>query len=179
MVVEGLGMNAVTTVGYSRHLGSIDLTECMAALIAESQRVQRGDLGGPEAMLVAQAITLNAMFTQLAYQTSNMTIVDQIDRFTRLALKAQGQCRATIEALALMKNPPTVFARQANIAHGPQQVNNGARPSSRAGDQETEPNKLLEAPRERMDCGPTCAAGGGDQELAAVGTRHRATKRRG
>jgi hypothetical protein len=51
-----------------------------------------------------------------------MTIVDQIDRFTRLALKAQGQCRATIETLALMKNPPTVFARQANIAHGPQQV---------------------------------------------------------
>ena len=38
-----------------------------------------------------------------------MIIVDQIDRFTRLALKAQGQCRATIETLALMKNPPAVF----------------------------------------------------------------------
>ena len=44
--------------------------------------------------------------TQMAHQTTKMTIVDQIARFTRLALKAQGQCRATIETLALMKNPP-------------------------------------------------------------------------
>jgi hypothetical protein len=34
----------------------------------------------------------------------------------RLALRAQGQCRATLETLAVMKSPPTVFARQANIA---------------------------------------------------------------
>ena len=44
----------------------------------------------------------------------------------RLALKAQGQCRATLETLATIKNPPVVFARQANIAQGPQQVNNTA-----------------------------------------------------
>lgn len=56
-----------------------------------------------------------------------MTIVDQIDRFTRLALKAQGQCRATVETLAAIKNPPVVFARQANIAHGPQQVTRSRR----------------------------------------------------
>jgi hypothetical protein len=41
----------------------------------------------------------------------------------RLALKAQTQCRATVETLATMKNP-VVFAKQANIAHGPQQINN-------------------------------------------------------
>lgn len=46
-------------------------------------------------------------------------------RLVVLALKAQGQCRATVEALAAIKNPPVVFAKQANIAHGPQQVNNG------------------------------------------------------
>jgi hypothetical protein len=72
-----------------------------------------------EALLAAQALTLNAMFTNLALQSREMTAVDQIDRFTRLALKAQGQCRATVETLATIKNPPTVFARQANIAHGP------------------------------------------------------------
>jgi hypothetical protein len=119
------------------------------------------------------------MFTQLAYQTSKLTSLEQIDRLTRLALKAQAQCRATIETLAVMKNPPAVFARQANIAHGPQQVNNGTGPSSRAGNQETEPNKLLEAPRERLDSGTSSAAGEGDQELAPVGTRHRAAKPRG
>jgi hypothetical protein len=129
MMVEGLGMNAATAVAYSKTLGELDLTECMVALTVETERVQSGNLGGLEAILTAQAITLNAMFTQLAYHSSKMTIVDQIDRFTRLALKAQGQCRATLETLATIKNPPTVFARQANIAHGPQQVNNGVSPN--------------------------------------------------
>ena len=44
--------------------------------------------------------------------------------YLRVALKAQAQCRATLETLAEMKQPPTLLARQANIAHGPQQVNN-------------------------------------------------------
>jgi hypothetical protein len=42
----------------------------------------------------------------------------------RMALKAQAQCRATLETLATIKNPSVVFARQANIAQGPQQANN-------------------------------------------------------
>jgi len=43
----------------------------------------------------------------------------------RLALRAQSQCRATLETLAVIKNPTTVaYVRQANIANGPQQVNN-------------------------------------------------------
>lgn len=175
MMVEGLGMNAVTALAYSRTLGELDLTECMAALMAESRRVQSGSMAGPEAMLTAQAVTLNAMFTQLAYHSSKMTIVDQIDRFTRLALKAQGQCRATLETLAVIKNPP-VFARQANISSGPQQVNNGpvvnAAPT-RAAIQETEPNKLLEAHGERLDTGAAGTAGEGDQALATVGARNR------
>jgi hypothetical protein len=44
----------------------------------------------------------------------------------RLALKAQSQCRATIETLAEIKNPqPVAFVQQADVAHGPQQINNG------------------------------------------------------
>ena len=46
--------------------------------------------------MTAQVVALNHMFTQLALHNSTMTIVDQIDRFTRLAPKAQGQCRATV-----------------------------------------------------------------------------------
>ena len=51
------------------------------------------------------------------------------ETYVRLALKAQAQCRATLETLATIKNPPVVYARQANIAAGRQQVNNG--PGSR------------------------------------------------
>lgn len=47
--------------------------------------------------------------------------------YLRLALKAQSQCRATVETLAAIKYPaPVAFVRQANIADGPQQVKNGA-----------------------------------------------------
>jgi len=48
--------------------------------------------------------------------------LDAAERYMRLALKAQGQCRATLETLAVIKNPP-LFARQANITSSPQQVN--------------------------------------------------------
>ena len=93
MMVEGLGANAVAAAGYSKMLGELDLAECIAALLAETQKVQGGNLAGLEATLTAQAVTLNAVFTQLAYQASKMTIVDQIDRFTRLAFKG----RANVE----------------------------------------------------------------------------------
>jgi len=43
----------------------------------------------------------------------------------RPVLKAQSQCRTTIETLSEMKNPkPVAFVQQANIANEPQQVNN-------------------------------------------------------
>jgi hypothetical protein len=43
-------------------------------------------------------------------------------------MKAQGQCRATCETLAVLKNPP-VFARQANIAPDHDDLSMGAQPS--------------------------------------------------
>ena len=102
----------------------------------------------------------------------------------RIALKAQSQCRATLETLAQIKNPPVVFARQANIAQGPQQVNNGMTPAGepRAGAGETEKpqNKLLEAQHgERVDFGAPGAAVGSDPELATVGGGDGAEVRRG
>ena len=42
-----------------------------------------------------------------------------------LALKAQSQSRATVEALAAVKSPPVVLANQMNVANGSQQDNNG------------------------------------------------------
>jgi hypothetical protein len=42
----------------------------------------------------------------------------------RIALRAQSQCRATLETLGTIKNPPTVFVKQTNVTSGPQQINN-------------------------------------------------------
>jgi hypothetical protein len=68
--------------------------------------------------------------------------VNAAETYMRLALKAQSQCRTTLETLAGIKNPASVtFVRQANVAHGPQQVNNesfetSTRGRARAGNSE-------------------------------------------
>lgn len=98
-----------------------------------------------------------------------------------LGLKAQSQCRATLESLAEIKNPKAVaFVQQANIAHGPQQVNNGTAPapaeSTRAGESENPPNKLLESrDGERLDTGATRATGDVDSALETMGAIDRTT----
>jgi hypothetical protein len=47
-----------------------------------------------------------------------------IENYMRMAMRAQNQCRMTLETLATIKNPPVVFAKQANINNGGQkQVN--------------------------------------------------------
>ena len=51
-------------------------------------------------IVLAQAVTVNPMFTQLANQSAKSQYVDHLDRYMRLALKAQDQCRATRETLA-------------------------------------------------------------------------------
>jgi hypothetical protein len=179
LVVAGLASNGVAACEWSTYpFGAVDVTTCLNAIVDAAERVNRGDLGDLEAMLTAQAVTLNAVFTELAHRARiNMgEHLDAADRYTRLALKAQGQCRATVETLAAIKNPPVVFARQANIAHGPQQVNNGLSPanpqqSSRAGNPEIEQNKLLEpANAKRMDGGTADAAGASHPALATLGT---------
>jgi hypothetical protein len=103
--------------------------------------------------------------------------MDATETYLRLALKAQGQCRATLETLAVIKNPqPVAFVRQANIAHGPQQVNNRSfqlEESSRARETGIRQNKLLEEHGERLDLKTAAAASETDSSLEAVGAVHR------
>jgi len=97
----------------------------LRGLVAE---VHGGNMKRPEAMLVAQAHALDALFSSLAMRShanSSEGYLDAADRYLRLALKAQAQAVRTIEALGELKNPrPVTFVRQANLAHN-QQVNNG------------------------------------------------------
>ena len=51
-------------------VGELDLTECVVALTMATRRVKNGDLSDQEAILTAQVVALNAIFTQLAHLTS-------------------------------------------------------------------------------------------------------------
>lgn len=153
--------------------GTVELPALVDELARQSEQVNKGDMGRAEAMLMAQAHALDALFHGLVQRSAlNMgEYLDAAEKFMRLALKAQSQCRATLETLGALKNPPVVYARQANIANGPQQVNNGTGPDPRMREIENEPNKLLEArDGQRLDARTEGTAIGGDPAMEAMGT---------
>ena len=135
-----------------------DLPSLVMELGEQCEQANANNLGREEAMLVAQAHSLDAIYNRLAGRAAvNMADHPQaMEIFLRMALRAQSQCRATIEALAAIKNPPVIYARQANFATGHQQVNNGVGTSkpdaSCARKNGIEPNELLGVPSgKRMD----------------------------
>jgi len=103
-----------------------------------------------ENILISQAQSLNAMFCDLAIKANNQKFIDNMDKFLRLALKAQSQCRATLETLAHIKNPPIVFAKQANIAHH-QQINNQQVNHTAQSEQTSEPVQQAQSAIEQQE----------------------------
>lgn len=117
---------AVAIDAWSKFAGDIDLGELVAGMRERSKKVLAGDLQPVEAMLFSQAMALETIFTSLSRRAVSPEYLKQFQAYLTLALKAQAQCRATLEALAEIKNPRQVLiAKQANVANGPQQVNNG------------------------------------------------------
>ena len=131
-----------------------------------------------EGMLYRQAKTLETMFTSLARRAANQDGLKQFQVNLTLAFKAQAQCRATLAALAEIRNPrPVQFVKQANMTTGPQQVNNAYAGTplhggiqSGAGNIQSEQNKLLEADHGNyLDTRAQGAASRVNQTVEAVG----------
>ena len=122
--------NASTTADYSQGIFSdICLQDCIEVMQDDIKAVNGGNLDKLEGMLTAQAEALNAIFNNFAKRAIHSTVMPQLDIYTRLAMKAQAQCRTTVEAIAEIKYPKSAtFIKQANIAQQ-QQVNNGKEPA--------------------------------------------------
>ncbi len=174
MVLRPTVQAAVTLKEYDKSYGDLDLSGLIDALTAQTKAVTDGDLGRGEAMLTTQAHVLDAVFNNLARRANAAEHMDNFDRYLKLALRAQSQCRATWETLATMKNPPMMgYVRQANIAHGPQQVNNAASTAgdpSRPRENADLKSKLLEKNSgERLDIGAAGASGRANPAMAPLG----------
>ena len=118
--------NAAVVLAYKGSIAGdrIDLSDIVDSMQQSSEKLQsNAPLELTENILISQAQSLNAMFCDLAVKANNQKYLDSMDKYLKLALKAQSQCRATLETLANIKNPPIVFAKHANIAHN-QQINN-------------------------------------------------------
>jgi hypothetical protein len=122
-----------------------DLTECLDALADCIDRAKAGNLGGADVMLVSQVHALDSAFSYLlrkAFNNSEAGYTQAANSYFMLALRCQSQTRCTWETLSKIHNPPApTFVRQANIANGPQQVNNN---DPRTEEFATQPNELKE-----------------------------------
>jgi hypothetical protein len=156
-----------------------DLTALVAELSTQAATASGGDLGRAEAMLIAQAHSLDAIFGYMARRAAMNAgeYLGACETYLRLGLKAQSQCRATLETLALIKNPaPVAFVRQANIGQNVQVNNSAAAPTgdaSRARESDSLQSRLLEAQHgTRLDNGTAQASGDLDSQLETVGAVH-------
>ena len=158
----------------AKAFGEQDICELVDQLRTKFDQVKDGDLQHCESMLVGQAHALQSIFVSLARRAVNQEYLKQYETYLRLALKAQNQSRMTLETLSTLKNPPVVFAKQANINQGSgnQQVNNGTpAPALHGGKNTNQPNELLEVQHgsKTLDTRTTGAAIGKDKAMATVG----------
>jgi hypothetical protein len=178
---------ASTMINFEQGLNDHSLKSITKELGQHEKDVKAGDMGRAESILINQANTLDVIFNALAKRAGSNVgkYQDTAERYLRMALKAQSQCRTTLETLAEIKAPRSVsFIKQQNIAEQ-QQINNGptvngAAGHARAHEKKTEvpPNELLELQHgERMDGGTTRAAIGTDSHLEAVDQKLRPKNR--
>ena len=153
---------------------ALDLTEAVEVMKEKSDKIIAGDLSEMESTLTAQAISLNAIFNTLAKRSAqNMgNYLKTTEVYMRLALKAQAQCARTIEVLATMKNPPIVYAKQANIAHGHQQINNNQFYAHAEKNINSANELLSEDNHAALDTRGTIETVGLNQDLATLETIH-------
>ena len=165
-------LSAATLKQYSGAGEDLEVSDLAAEMKKAGDEAVAGDMKRVERMLANQLLTLDMLFNNLAQRSGRQDTFRGIEVLMRLALKAQAQARATAETLSVIKNPMP-YIKQANIAHGHQQINNGQQATG-AGNSQSEPNKLLEAQHgNTLDFGAQAAAGRADQTLEAVGAVHR------
>ncbi len=181
-VSVGAATNAAAIITeFGKPFGDLDINLVAANLIEISKDVSGGDMTKVEAMLIDQAHALQSMFTNFSRRALNQQYQSNLESFFRMALKAQNQCRMTLETLATIKNPPIVYARQANVTTGPQQVNNGIPANgptvTHAEENRNRANELLEVQHgERLDTGTASAAKRTDKAMATLDEIDGATK---
>lgn len=168
-------LRVLTACEQKTMVDQLDVPAMIRLLREQADAIVGGDMKQAEAMLAAQATALQSLFVRLIERAMGQEYLSNMEAFARLALKAQAQCRTTLETLATIKNPPVVYAKQINQTTGPQQVVNGVAAPSRAREIEKGQNELLEAHHgNRMDTRATSKAIGTDQDVATVACQHRA-----
>ena len=105
---------------FGKRFGYLNAGELAVQLKDRMNDVSNNDLRSCVEMLYCQAPALQAIFVASAHRAAlSEEWFPNYEAHMRIAMRAQSQCRQTLETLAQIKNPHVVFARQANIAQEP------------------------------------------------------------
>lgn len=104
--------------------GDLPTTELFEAHVDWCKAAKAGDLSHQKAMLAAQADALNSIFTEMARRAAlNMgEYIGATETYMRLGLKAQAQCRATIEALDRLSSGRVQTVKHVYVNEGGQAI---------------------------------------------------------
>lgn len=140
-----------------------DFQALIDAVKREADRVASGDMTAMESMLVSQAYALQGVFTRMMHKTANAEYMHQIQTFSKIALKAQNQCRQTLAALSEMKNPKrTTFIKN-------QATNQQVNFNENSEKNKNQSNELLSEGNDApMDITGTATPSTANKELATV-----------
>ena len=116
-----LGQLMVARLPEEQHPG---VAEYRIEVSKQIMAAQDGDLTIVSQLLAAQALSLDATFTELARRSAiNLnTHVDAAERYMRMALRAQANCRATLQALADHHRPREQIIKHVTVNEGGQAV---------------------------------------------------------
>lgn len=148
-----------------------DFDVLVGELEKQNKAIFEGDLGQVEAMLLDQSHVLQTLFVFFIQKMAHAKYMETLEPYSRIALKAQNQCRQTLATLGELKNPKrATFIRQQNNAVNQQVNQHGENPKNLG----YPANKILEEiTSERLEPGTPQAAIGVNQEVEAVGENHR------
>ena len=102
----------------------LNLMACARFVQKRATDAINGDLSFASAMLASQAVTLDSIFTEMARRSAENVgrYPDAMERYMRLALKAQANSRATLESLAKLHQPREQTVRHVHVNEGGQAV---------------------------------------------------------
>lgn len=117
--------HAQITADYGKMLGEMgDWHDRVDAISVTAKAMRSGNSSLLNRTLCAQALSLDAIFTDLAHSAAlnRGQYPDAFERYMRLALKAQSASRATMETLARLHQPREQTVKHVHVNEGGQAV---------------------------------------------------------
>jgi len=121
---HGIVANGITQKMVGKLPGEPNFDDFAKVIKAKAELGGKGHMTLAGDLLTAQALSLDALFTELTRRaTLNFGDYPQAaERYARLAFKAQGNCRASLEALARLHQPREQTVRHVHVNEGGQAV---------------------------------------------------------